>query len=343
MKYHNACSELGDDYFNRTPEAEQQPATIEDQFNDLIKHLDDDPSKDLNQNQASLLYGVYQGLPEDLQPAADVIKQKRGVEHDYDQVRGLVIERLRGEEYVYQTYGAYQTVTELLDLPDDFKAGERSYLEAFKRTMFGGESEAGELEAGWEQRGIFDHITKELLVNGIRYNVVPVPNAPVVKEKVVGLAEAFGKDQPYELHVYDEMYRSDVYDDQQISGYQEAAKTVRFRLMPSRFSNELSGQTVDAQNTLLKELQRTQPDLGFAVPSVLESVIHWQVLRAQGDPLIEYGAYAKTAVRHFDLPAHTFEEDDWLYVPRSFVGGAGKPRLVVSDVQLDDRGRVSVG
>lgn len=171
----------------------------------------------------------------------------------------------------------------------------------------------------------------------LRFTLVATPNVTATKDEVIGVAREFGKDQPYETYVYDEIYGR--YTPEQLSGTNpENGNSVVFSLVPSKFSPELDGSVAQQRETLAK-MQADNPDL--RVPSVLEDVAHWQTLRAQGDSLTTGDVFDRTYVRHFDLPEQRI--GGWDDVPGSCVDDGGKPGLSDSRAGRDRYGRVAVG
>ena len=150
----------------------------------------------------------------------------------------------------------------------------------------------------------------------------------------------FGKDQPYETYVYDELYRRGRYSGREWSGNSGNAP-VRLNLIPSRVDGEISNRTVEQQVRMLRERQASRPELQARVPSLLDAVTYWYTLRAQGDKLDDNSAFDKTYIRHFDLEPKTV--DRWPVVPDSCVGNVGYPSLLRSSAEREDVARLAVG
>jgi len=157
---------------------------------------------------------------------------------------------------------------------------------------------------------------------------------------VVALAEAFGKDQPYQTYVHDDLYRKGHYTGQEWSGNKGAAP-IRLSLIPSRFDSEMGYGRVDAKVEQLRERRAKQPELDVRVPSVLEAVTYWYSLRAGGDKLDDNSVYDKTFIRHFDLEPKTV--GGWQAVPLSCVGVDGVPYLDYSVAHREYGVRLAVG
>jgi len=171
----------------------------------------------------------------------------------------------------------------------------------------------------------------------VRFTLVATPNVAVTPKELTKAAKAFGQNQPYETYVWDALYEK--YTSEQLSGTDpDNGNSTVFSLIPSSHTPDMAGTVVE-QRAKLAELQASNPDL--KVPSPLEAVAYWQTLRAQGDQLADGSTFDKTLIRHFNLPEQRL--DDWLSVPRSFVGADGKPVLRASVAQRGDHARVAVG
>lgn len=192
----------------------------------------------------------------------------------------------------------------------------------------------------WQANGTYDYLVEKLIADGARFNLVATPNVEASEAQVVALAEAFGKEQPYETYVYDDLYRRGRYTSQEWSGNKGAAP-IRLSLIPSRFDGEMGYGRVDAQVEQLRERRAKQPELDVRVPSVLEAVTYWYSLRAQGDKLDDNSAYDKTYIRHFDLESKTVGR--WQIAPLSYVSIVGKPYLSDSDADFGGGVRLAVG
>jgi len=192
----------------------------------------------------------------------------------------------------------------------------------------------------WQENGVYDYLVEQLIESGARFNLVATPNIEASEAQIVALAEAFGKQQPYETYVYDELYRKGRYTGREFSG-KGGNDPVRLSLIPSRRDAVLSGNTVETQVRMLREQQTSKPNLNLRVPSVLDAVTYWYTLRAQGDKLADSSAFDKTYIRHFDLDPKAV--GGWSFVPRSFVNRDGGPGLDLSAVERDGVARVSVG
>ena len=191
----------------------------------------------------------------------------------------------------------------------------------------------------WREQGVYEYILDKLIDKDTQFSLVITPNIVADFDQLSTAATAFGEDQPQPAFIYDDLYRQ--YSAEELSGQLESDVAVRFSLMPSRTSLELSSATAEEQRSKLTELRQRLPNIKLQVPSVLDAVAYWQTLRANGDKLSDRIAYYKTLIRHFDLEPKRF--DGRLYVPRSYVRDVGKPSLSNSGADFLDGARVAVG
>ncbi|CAK9251834.1 unnamed protein product [Sphagnum jensenii] len=166
------------------------------------------------------------------------------------------------------------------------------------------------------------------------------PNVLVSKEQIIGAAEAFGQTQPKPIsaYIYRELY--DQYSGEELSGAQEQGVSVRFSLMPSKFTPEL-GQVPVQSSERSYTTQRQPTPSRYPCPSVLDAISYWQSLRASSITVSGDGTNYKTGIRHIDLEPARIGGD--LVVPRSAVDGFGKPDLYRSLAEVDYVARVLVG
>lgn len=245
-------------------------------------------------------------------------------ERDHAELKALAIEHI-GEQ-VRSAYTGYSTVAEQLEhMPMRLEELEQLFAAKGKE---------------WQTNGTYDYLVEQLIANGARFSLVATPNIEASEAQTVALAEAFGKEQPYETYVYDELYRKGRYTGKEFSG-NGGNDPVRLSLIPSRRDAVLSGETVETQVRMLRERQTSKPNLNLRVPSVLDAITYWYTLRAQGDKLADSSAFDKTYIRHFDLDPKAV--DRWSYVPYSYVYNGGKPSLNGSDVGDGFDARVAVG
>ncbi len=171
----------------------------------------------------------------------------------------------------------------------------------------------------------------------LRFTLVATPNILTDAREIAALAREFGKTQPHETYVWDELYS--MYTPEQLSGTDpDSGSCVVFSLIPSRMDERLYG-SVQQQREVLTDMRTAMPALH--VPSVLESIVYWQTLRAQHDPLADSAAFDFTYIRHFDLPGQRI--GDFRGIPSSCGGGGGGPSLSYSRVGLGGPARVAVG
>lgn len=138
--------------------------------------------------------------------------------------------------------------------------------------------------------------------------LIAVPDKVIPKSNLFMLAQEFGKTQPLKTYIYTELY--ELYSDEELSGKPEGNK-VRFVHIQKEFDTTLSNKTVAEQKQILPK--------NFRVPSVLEAIALWYVLRDQDKSL----TFDKTYIRHFDLEPKRLV--GWSFVPYSFVHYDGGP------------------
>ncbi len=171
----------------------------------------------------------------------------------------------------------------------------------------------------------------------VQFTLVATPNVLANPKDVIKAAKAFGKNQPYETYVWDDLYNK--YSGSELSGTNpENGHAVNFSLIPSTFNPELEG-TIEQLRAKFAELQAQNPDL--KMPSVLDAVTYWSTLRAQGEQLADGTTFDRTYIRHFGLPEQRV--GDWLDVPDSYVYDDGEPVLDSSIADGRNVARVSVG
>lgn len=254
------------------------------------------------------------------------IKEIRGIRGDRDKPELARILHESIHEQLQGAYAAYKTVAEQL--------GEAAVSQHELEQLFALKDKE------WQTNGVYDYLVEQLIESGARFNLVATPNIEASEAQIVGLAESFGKDQPYSTYVYDELYRKGRYMGREWSGNSGNAP-IRLSLMPSRVDGEISYKSVSEQVRMLRVRQARRPELNVRVPSLLDAVTYWYSLRAQGDKLDDSSAFDKTYIRHIDLEPKTVGGRP--LVPRPYVDNVGKPRLNVSFADYEDVVRLSVG
>lgn len=316
----------GEEYIRRAQDMKHLTA--------IDKKITADPTTELTGDELRFLYELdhdISGFGYKRDPRIDEIRAKREGRDKPELARILpetIRDQLRGAFMAYSTVaGQLKTERRFRKPESGVSAQELEHLFALK-------------DKEWQENGVYDHLVEELIANGARYNLVATPNVEATEKQIVALAEAFGKDQPYETYVYDELYRKGRYTGREFSG-NGGSDPVRLSLIPSRRDAVLSGKTVETQVRMLREQQTGKPNLNLRVPSVLDAVTYWYTLRAQGDKLADSSAFDKTYIRHFDLEPKAVA--GWSFVPYSYVLYGGTPSLYRSGVEDDDGARVSVG
>lgn len=245
-------------------------------------------------------------------------------ERDHAELKARAVEHIR--EQVRTAHQAYATVAEKL-------ASEVASAEYVNQLFAVKDKE-------WQQNGVYDYLVEKLITDGTRFNLVATPNIETSEAQIVALAEDFGKDQPYQTYVYDDLYRRNHYSAQEWSGNTGDA-LVRFSLIADKYDTGLGHETAGEQMRRLAERQSQQSHLNVRVPSLLDAVTLWYSLRARGDKLDDNSAFDKTYIRHFDLEAKALGR--WSYVPYSCVYDDGGPYLARSRVEDGRDARVAVG
>lgn len=300
----------------------------------LEKKITANPDTELTSEELRLLYQLdyeIQGFGYEEDPRIGEIRHSRG-DRDKPELARILPEAIRDQ--LRGAFMAYSTVAGQLKTERRFRKPESGVSAQELERLFTLKDKE------WQENGVYDHLVEELIANGARYNLVATPNVEATEKQIVALAEAFGKEQPYETQVYDELYRKGRYNGKEFSG-NGGNDPVRLSLIPSRRDAVLSGKTVETQVRMLREQQAGKPNLNLRVPSVLDAVTYWYTLRAQGDKLADSSAFYKTHIRHFDLDPQAV--DGCSYVPNSCVGLVGGPDLGYSFVEFADDARVAVG
>lgn len=255
-------------------------------------------------------------------------------ERDHSELKARTTEFIR--EQVGSAYVAYRTVA------DKLLGTQRGFLSESEVAASVQELEQlfATKDQEWQANGVYDYLVEKLITDGARFNLVATPNVEASEAQVVALAEAFGKDQPYQTYVYDDLYRKGRYTGKEWSGNRGSAP-IRLSLIPSRYDGEMGYGTVETQTGQLRERRVKQPKLDAHVPSLLEAVTYWYSLRAQGDKLSDGSTFDKTYIRHFDLDPKTV--GGWRVVPDSCVRDGGGPRLGGSYADYGRDVRLAVG
>lgn len=318
----------GDSYFKKAEDMKRLTA--------IEKKTLADVDAELTSDELRFLYELdheIEGFGYEEDPRVKEIRAMRG-DKDKPELARILSEAIR--EQVTSAYTAYKTVA------DNLLGTRRGLLG--KREVAASMHELEQLFAAkdkeWQANGVYDYLVEKLISDGARFNLVATPNIEASEAQVVALAEAFGKDQPYQTYVYDDLYRKGHYTGREWSGNKGAAP-IRLSLIPNRFDAEMGYGRVDTQVEQLRERRAKQPELDVRVPSVLEAVTYWYSLRAQGDKLDDSSAFDKTYIRHFDLEPKSV--DGWSVVPISYVLDVGRPGLRYSLAGSDYVVRLAVG
>ena len=299
----------------------------------IDKKITVDPTADLTDTELRFLYELdhdIQGFGYEPDPRVQEIRTKRGG-RDKPELARLLPEATKDQ--FRGSFAAYRTVTDYLAAEGFPLKGESGMSTAEFEQMFAAKDQE------WRANGTYDYLLEQLIENGSRFSLVATPDVEAEEKQIVGLAEEFGKDWPYATFVYDEMYRKNSYTAREWSG-RPSGQRVRFSLIPSRFTAELSYERVDQKMRILSDMQTAEPNLNFHVPSLLEAVTYWHTLHAQGDKLSDGLTYDKTRVLHFDLPPKVI--DGLRRIPDSYIHSAGGPVLGI-DAGVSGGTRLAVG
>lgn len=251
-------------------------------------------------------------------PRIDEIKAKRG-ERDYPEITRLLPEILATQ--AESSYKGYSEVARQLGAE---VASEQEFTELLADKM-----------QQWRENGVMDYIVRDFVEHGNKPNLLATPNVVRDWHDLRSLAVEFGKSQPYETYVYDDLYRH--YSAEELSGAKADGK-LRFSIMPSGDTKQLGYNTAETQQTILSQLQAEQPNLDLRVPSVLEAITYWHTLRSKNGSVADFNL---TCIRHFDLKP--VRVGSWLRMPGSYVGDNGEPILGLSNAGGDHDACVLVG
>lgn len=171
------------------------------------------------------------------------------------------------------------------------------------------------------------------------FTLVAIPNVKVTAKEVRQAAVFFGLGHPTANYILQRLY--DKYSDDELSGTDpDNGNAVTFSLIPTKLNEEMYG-TVAQQRAKLVKLQKVCP--GLKVPSVLEAITLWNIVRAQNsdEPLLLADDTHDNPffVRHFNLPAQSI--DGFSSVPISFVAGNGE--LIIDGSSHEADAVVSIG
>lgn len=153
--------------------------------------------------------------------------------------------------------------------------------------------------------------------------LVIVPDQAFNDVQLIKLARKFGEDQPYETYVYDKLYPQ--YSAEELSGT-PTGKNYRVLYTPKKYNVDSAPAKAQAKKHAKDH-----------VPTVLEAIVHWFVLREAGESL----NFNSTYIRHFDLEPKAV--GGWSRVPLSYVDSDGEPFLRNSVADSVVGARLAVG
>lgn len=303
----------GEQYFRRAEDMKR--------LTDLENALRKNPDMMLDSADLAFLYELNRdidGFGYERDPRIDEIKASRG-EKDLPEIIRLLPEIL-----VAQAESSYKGYSEVAQQLGTEVATEQEFSAMLKAKM-----------SEWRRNGVIDYLVRDFVENGNKPNLLATPNVIADWQTLRAVAIQFGERQPYEAHVYDELYRH--YSAEELSGEKTDGK-LRFSIMPSGYTRRLGLSPAETQLASLQQIQAEQPRLSARVPSVLEAITYWHALRAKNGSV---SGFDKTHIPHFDLKPVRFGW--WLGVPYSLVDDGGGPRLGGSDAEDGSGGRVLVG
>ncbi len=304
------------------------------------------PEMELTQEEASLVYSVDQDLAnEALQTLAEGIKKRRGLHEqmsdeeirqlrDYEQVKSLIIERLRSEKNVIQTVEALSNICDGLGIE---RFSPADYINALREKM-----------AEWEERGVFDYLAIELIKNNSRHNIVPVPNTEFEYEQIITLADTFNNghqvtEDELEISIKKKIdqYCSQ-FSPSELSGpVTDPDQPIRLRLLPSmpnpEFDEykgfpELVEENIPKMLKTLTEITEMRPNLNVEVPSILEGIAFAFTLQSLGELPDSHAVitdkvnlFNKTHVNAFNLQPRVNNNSS--QIPFTFIDAKGNLRL----------------
>lgn len=230
----------------------------------VLEHkINADPEVVLMDDEIRFLYEMdnsIQGFGYDKDPRIAELRGKRG-ERDHAELARLMPEVLAAQAQA--AYDVYQDTAVQLGAE---VASEHDFTRLLERK-----------EVEWHENGVMDYLVRELIEKGSRPNLVATPNVLASWEQIRELAKDFGKGQPHETYTADKYLGQ--YSPAELSGALTDGP-LRLSIIPSVCN--LKPRTLVRQRQWLAEKQVAQPALGFRVPSMLDSIMYWQTLRARG-------------------------------------------------------------
>ncbi|MCL4392884.1 hypothetical protein M1145_01975 [Patescibacteria group bacterium] len=169
----------------------------------------------------------------------------------------------------------------------------------------------------------------------LQFNLVAIPNVLASSNQITNLAREFSRNHLYETNIWNNFYSK--YSAKELSGTRkDDENNVVFSLIPDKLNPTIYG-TVQEIRGKLRELQQIYPEI--RVPSVLESIAYWYILKAQNNNAIIN--FESTYIRHFDLPEKRFYA--WKCVPDTFIDNNGRPCMDNSNIDHPSYARIAIG
>ncbi|MCA9330208.1 hypothetical protein KDA11_06165, partial [Candidatus Saccharibacteria bacterium] len=274
----------------------------------LEKKLQKDPDVSLSAEDFVFLYEFDQnieGFGYDRDPRIAEIQSKRSERDRLEFITVLPEILLRQRKASYSAY---------------YKVAKFAGVETISQIQFDHLLKARIAE--WSTNGVVDYIVRDYLENGNKPNLLATPNVIVDWQTLRAMAAKLGEGQSYRTNTKDELYSQ--YTAKELSG-QLTSGPLRFGLILSGYTKQLSIARADAQLATLRRIQKKQPEINMQIPSVLDALILWHTIRARGDVWVGSLSGKKnddrTFIKHLDLAAKYV--DDKLSIPVSWVNDSG--------------------
>ncbi len=188
----------------------------------------------------------------------------------------------------------------------------------------------------WSNNGSFEWCDEQARRLGCEFMLVATPNTLTPSRELMSLAKTFGftEKSPYGTLIYEGFYSR--YTAKELSGSKSDSQ-IRLSLISTSLDTDFQG-TNEEQRATLKTLQATNPNIH--VPSVLDSIAHWGVIREHevDDDII----MDMTRTRHFDLKSK--KSSGRSFAPMTSITEYGKHVLGITNEDGGYQGaRLAVG
>lgn len=318
--HENLEPRLGEVVFQKIknmPGSEDFLDKVEDviRLNELERKITLNPDVDLSTEEISFLYELdrdIKGFGTYGDPAILKIRRRRG-ERDKAALQKMLIESIRRQ--IISAFGAYLTVT--TQIGQSNKEVRPITQAEFEETF--------ELQhQSWLDGGVYDYLVEQQMKYGGFYSLIASPNIEVNFSDIVHLVDSFAKELNKGVGISDYLRRQSHYTSSDLE-IQKGESLLRLSLVPARDDHLLSGKPALKQRQLLAKIQEEYPGLGLRAPSILDAVVYWQTLYAQGFDFDDEDFSGRLYFRHFNLEPITLEVDLGLgnqkqkMIPLSFI------------------------